>query len=115
RDGQAQRGERPERGERGQRPGGEEGRGRGGRPTPLFAALDSDKDGTISKVELKQAMASLKKLDKNNDGQITMEEISGGRGPGGPRGEGEQGERGKGERGPRGEGGGKRPARPAAE
>src|SRR5690242_5969362 len=37
----------------------------------LFAAIDLDGDGTISKVELRKAAASLKKLDKDNDGALT--------------------------------------------
>lgn len=40
----------------------------------LFAALDLDGDGVISKAELRKALASLKKLDTDNDGQLTMAE-----------------------------------------
>jgi Ca2+-binding EF-hand superfamily protein len=40
----------------------------------LFAALDLDGDGIISKVELRKAIVSLKKLDTDNDGQLTMAE-----------------------------------------
>ncbi|HEX3599380.1 MAG TPA: hypothetical protein VHU84_04520, partial [Lacipirellulaceae bacterium] len=43
-------------------------------PNALFAALDLDGDGIISKVELRKAIVSLKKLDKDNDGQLTMAE-----------------------------------------
>ena len=52
----------------------------GGAPSALFAALDSDNDGTISKVELRKAMASLKKLDADNDGSLTLAECGGGAG-----------------------------------
>lgn len=50
---------------------------RGGfnRPDPLFTALDLNADGIISADEMRQAPASLAKLDKNGDGQITMDEI----------------------------------------
>jgi Ca2+-binding EF-hand superfamily protein len=40
----------------------------------LFAALDLDGDGVISKTELKKAIVSLKKLDTNNDGELSMAE-----------------------------------------
>ena len=40
----------------------------------LFAALDLDGDGVISKAEWHKAIISLKKLDTNGDGQLTMEE-----------------------------------------
>ena len=40
----------------------------------LFAALDLDGDGIISKAELRKAIVSLKKLDTDNDGQLTMAE-----------------------------------------
>jgi hypothetical protein len=62
---------------------------------PLVATLDADGDGSISAVELANASASLAKLDKNNDGQLTPEEFMGGRGPRGGRGPGGPG------RGPR--------------
>src|SRR5262245_59204883 len=56
-----------------QRPGqgqpGQPGQGgRGGFVNPIVAALDTDKDGTISAEELKNAVASLKTLDKDGDG-----------------------------------------------
>ncbi len=67
---------------------GEDHGPRGGgmmRMDPILAAIDSDKDGTISAAELKNAVAALKPLDKDNDGQLSGEEIRpafGGRGPG---------------------------------
>lgn len=97
--------------------GGPEGPGgfRGGPPpemlmrmVPVLAALDADKDGTISKAEIENATAALKKLDKNNDGDLTEDEMRpdfaamggrggfGGRGgPGGGRGDGFGGRRGR--------------------
>ena len=110
--------------------GGFGGRGRGGpgggfggpgggpppemmmRMIPVLAALDADKDGTISKSEIENASAALKKLDKDNDGELSGEEMApdfsamrgrGGRGgfgggPGGDRGPGGPG----GDRGPGG-------------
>ncbi|MDX2031585.1 MAG: hypothetical protein SF339_12995 [Blastocatellia bacterium] len=53
---------------------------------PVLVALDADANGAISADELAQAAAKLKGLDKNNDGQLTAEELRpagrGGRGPG---------------------------------
>ena len=45
------------------------------RPSPIFTALDLDGDGVISPAELKNAAASLRKLDQNGDGQLTADEI----------------------------------------
>jgi predicted O-methyltransferase YrrM len=66
---------------------------------PVMAALDADGDGTISGAEIQGAQAALKKLDRDNDGQLSREEIGFGRGrfgggpgrfgPGGPRGPGQ--------------------------
>lgn len=47
-------------------------------PNAIFAALDIDGDGTISKLELRKAAASLKKLDADNDGAISQAECGGG-------------------------------------
>jgi Ca2+-binding EF-hand superfamily protein len=52
-------------------------------PSPVIAALDTDKDGTISAEELENAVKSLKTLDKNDDGKLTPDEL---RPPGGPGG-----------------------------
>ena len=84
-------------------PGGPEARGpaRGMRPPqmPLMTALDADKNGEISAKEIENAVAALKKLDKNNDGKLTREELRpqfGGPGRGGPGGPGGPGRGGPG-------------------
>lgn len=70
----------------------ERGREGGGpRMNPLFAALDANGDGVIDEAELQNATAALKKLDRNNDGKLTEEEVRpafGRGGPGGPGGRG---------------------------
>jgi phosphatidylethanolamine-binding protein (PEBP) family uncharacterized protein len=83
---------RPGGGDRGGRQGGG---GRGG--DPILAALDSNGDGELTRDELTNAAAALRKLDKNGDGELTREETRGqgggggrggdreGRGPGGGR------------------------------
>lgn len=77
-------------------PEGPQGPPPGGRPVPpLIAALDTDKNGTISAGEITAAPESLKALDKNNDGKLTPQEF-GPRGPRPPRGEGPRGGRGPG-------------------
>jgi len=109
--------------ERGDRDGGppRDGRGGpGGRPDfmkmlPIIVALDANKDGEISKEEIKNASAALQKLDKDKNGKLTEDELRpnfgrrGGdrRGPGGPegrdgdrRGPGEPGRRDGDRRGP---------------
>ena len=50
---------------------------------PLMAALDVNHDGVIDEDEIKNASEALRKLDKNGDGRITMDEIRPQR-PGGP-------------------------------
>jgi Ca2+-binding EF-hand superfamily protein len=42
---------------------------------PLFAILDTDGDGVISAKELHKAMAALKELDTDKDGNITWAEV----------------------------------------
>ncbi len=68
--------------------GGQGGQGgEGKRPMPpIIAALDTNGDGVIDEKELANATASLKKLDKNGDGKLTMDEIRPPR-PGGAEGE----------------------------
>lgn len=59
-------------------------------PNAMFAAMDADGDGVISKVELRKAIKALKTLDADDDGSITLAEASVGGapiGPGGPLGE----------------------------
>lgn len=67
------------------RAGGREGDG--GRPNlanaPFFRAIDADRDGKLSGEELAAAGDALKKLDRNNDGFVTPEELAP-PGPGGP-------------------------------
>jgi Ca2+-binding EF-hand superfamily protein len=73
---------------------GRGGEGRGGpggmtfmRIDPILAALDADGDGVISSEELLKAPQSLLKLDKNQDGKLSEEEVrpAFGRGPGAGR------------------------------
>lgn len=96
-------------------PGGERGGpgGPGGRRpmNPIIVALDLNNDGMLDADEIAKASASLKKLDKNGDGNITPEEY---RPPGGPGGPGNAGPQGRGPRGPGG-GDGDRPQRPRPE
>ncbi len=71
--------------------GGQRGGGPGGqgliRMMPLMIALDIDKDGTISKEEIENAVVALRTLDKNQDGKLTEDELRpAGIGPGGPEG-----------------------------
>ena len=59
--------------ERGSQSGGRGGQGGPGgfmRMFPVMTALDSDGNGEISPEEIKGAVAALKKLDKNKDGNI---------------------------------------------
>jgi len=67
--------------------GGPRGGGGGGmmRMDPVLSAIDADKDGAISMAELRNSTIALRALDKNNDGQLSGEEIRpafGGRGRG---------------------------------
>ena len=78
--------------------------GGGQRPaSPLMAALDANQDGVIDAKEIQNAVAALKKLDKNGDGQLTADELrpqrpagqgqgrQGGQRPPGGQGQGRQG------------------------
>jgi hypothetical protein len=48
---------------------------RGMRPPPIVDALDADRDGRISADEMEKATAALKSLDKNQDGELTGNEM----------------------------------------
>jgi len=52
--------------------------GQAAAPTPnaLFGIIDADGDGVITKRELRKAVAALKKLDLDSDGNITLEEVN---------------------------------------
>ncbi len=58
------------------------------RMLPVMAALDADGDGEISASEIDGAVSALRKLDKNEDGKLTPDELrpemGGPGGPGGP-------------------------------
>ena len=58
-----------ERGEKTQQKRGGQGGGL------LFKTLDADGDGTLSSKEIDNAFAALMKLDKNQDGQLTPDEL----------------------------------------
>lgn len=83
------------------------GGGEGFRPPqhPLEMALDANGDGVIDAKELANAVAALKKLDKNGDGRLTEDEYRPVRPGGGQGGFGGQGGRGPGGPGGRGQGG----------
>ena len=97
--------------------GGGAGGAQGGerkRPIPpIIAALDANGDGVIDAGEIAKAAESLKKLDKNGDGKLTMEECmpprqQGGQGQGG-QGKGGPGQEGKGQGSQGAAGGAQRP------
>ena len=44
-------------------------------PSPLMEVLDANHDGIIDANEIANASAALKKLDKNGDGKLTMDEL----------------------------------------
>jgi hypothetical protein len=58
-----------------QRPEDEKGPPPARRPPPLIAALDADKDGTLSAEELKGAPEALLELDENGDGELSPQEL----------------------------------------
>jgi hypothetical protein len=74
------RGPRPDGDRKGPPPGGDfhkfhrEGAGHPPVP-PMINALDANHDKTISADEIANASNALKTLDKNGDGQLTMEEL----------------------------------------
>ena len=85
--------------------GGQGGGGEGFRPPqhPLEMALDANGDGVIDAKEIANAVAALKKLDRNGDGRLTEDEYR----PARPQGGGQGGQGGfGGQRGGPGQGGG---------
>ena len=80
------------------------GGGEGFRPPmhPLEQALDANGDGVIDAKELANAVAALKKLDKNGDGKLTEDEYRPARPAGGFGGQGGPGGPGGGPGGQRG-------------
>ena len=75
------------------REGGPQGEGQRPPPPPLIAALDLNHDGVIDADEIAKASESLKKLDKNGDGKLTMEELRPPRPEGAPEGGPQDGQR----------------------
>lgn len=72
----AQDGPAPRDGQRLPGRDGGPGMSRGQRPVDLLvSALDLNKDGVIDAEEIAKASESLKKLDKNNDGKLTLNEV----------------------------------------
>jgi hypothetical protein len=69
-------------------------------PPPLMKALDADGDGTISAEEITGASEALKKLDKNDDGKLDLEEVRPPHPPRGPEGRGFEARRARDEFGP---------------
>ena len=67
---------------------------------PLIAALDTNHNGVIDATEIDNAPAALRTLDKNGDGQLTMDELRPPRPQGGRGGPGGPGGRGRGPMGP---------------
>ena len=44
-------------------------------PPPLIRVFDTDEDGVLSEEEIDNASEALSELDRNNDGEITREEL----------------------------------------
>jgi Ca2+-binding EF-hand superfamily protein len=63
--------------------------------SPAMRVLDIDKDGALSATEIQQAAANLAKLDQNQDGKLTEDEL---RPAGGPAQANREGGRGPGQR-----------------
>ncbi len=59
----------------GRGPGGRDGGPEFRRMDPLAAAIDADRDGTLSASEVAGASQALAALDTNRDGQLTVDEI----------------------------------------
>lgn len=110
--GQGGPGQKGQKGGPGGQGGGFGGGGEGFRPPqhPFEIALDVNGDGVIDAKELANAVAALKKLDKNGDGRITEDEYrpmrpGGGFGGPGGQGGGQGGFGGQGGKSPGGPGG----------
>ena len=73
----------PTEGSRGKH-GGHHGPGRGGFGHPEVRALDTDKNGELSTDEITNASASIRALDANADGVVSMAEFRPARPPGAP-------------------------------
>jgi outer membrane protein assembly factor BamB len=56
-------------------PPGRPGRGGGFRFVPVHAALDADENNEVSEAEIKNAAVALPKLDKNQDGKLSEDEV----------------------------------------
>jgi Ca2+-binding EF-hand superfamily protein len=63
--------------------------------SPIAAAIDTNHDGSVSASEIRSSAAALRTLDRNGDGQLTLDEVRP-FGRGGRRGRGDDGERGGG-------------------
>jgi Ca2+-binding EF-hand superfamily protein len=44
-------------------------------PPPVIVALDTDKNGSVSAAELQNSATSLKTLDENSDGELSIQEL----------------------------------------
>lgn len=53
-------------------------------PSPLVVALDANHDGILDATEIANAAVALRTLDKNNDGQLSKDELHPGRPAGAP-------------------------------
>jgi hypothetical protein len=75
-----------------QPPDNRQGRGGERGPPPFMMALDVNSDGVLDQDEIEMAADSLKTLDKNKDGKLSMEELMPPRSPGGFGGPGSPGQ-----------------------
>ncbi|NNC90340.1 MAG: hypothetical protein HKN82_17945 [Akkermansiaceae bacterium] len=93
--------DRPDRPRRDARPGA----GEDERPRTLMAALDRNRDGSLDQNEIDMAVVVLRRMDRDQDGKVTSEEVASGPPPrpdgaGRPDGPGRPGGRPGGGRGP---------------
>lgn len=75
----AENGEQGMAGRGGQRSGagGQAGNAASGATSKLFAAIDANQDGVITREEMKEAMQAFAKLDEDKDGKLTAQEAAG--------------------------------------